>query len=229
MNHKSILPLIFLAIIFVADLYLLDIQHVLRPVTKSLLIPILFIYYYVRLKQIGSRYIYGGLFFSWLGDILLTINTPTFFMLGLTSFLITHICYIIYFIRLKGHKSSFLKQRPIMLLVIIAYLVELLHILWPGLGGMKGPVIIYAIVISTMFSAAAWQYEKIENRPALFFIIGSFLFVLSDSILAISKFVHPFSYGGILVMTTYILAQFLIVNGSISFHNSLSNNHTEIE
>lgn len=213
------------------DLYLMNIQHPFRFITKALLIPIIFFYYYSSISTTGSgpRNIYIGLFFSWIGDILLTIDKPLFFILGLISFLITHIFYIIYFIRLKGHKTSFLKQRPVMLLVIIAYFVELLHILWPGLGSMKGPVLIYAMVISTMFAATAWQYEKIENKPAIYFIAGSFLFMLSDSILAIGKFVHPFANGGMMVMTTYVLAQFLIVNGSIYFQKSNPLNHSEIE
>lgn len=104
-----------------------------------------------------------------------------------------------------------------MLLVIIAYLVELLYMLWAGLGDLKIPVIIYAIVISTMFALAAWQYDKIERTTAVFFMIGSFLFVFSDSVIAIGKFLKPLPYAGITIMSTYVLAQVLIIQGAILY------------
>jgi uncharacterized membrane protein YhhN len=43
--------------------------------------------------------------------------------------------------------------------------------------------------------------------------IGSVLFVLSDSMIAINKFFHPIQNEGILIMSTYIAAQFLIMRG----------------
>jgi uncharacterized membrane protein YhhN len=163
---------------------------------------------------------YAGLFFSWIGDILLQFDryNSLFFIAGLSSFLLTHICYIVYFIRIKGENASYLKERPVMLLAVLAYTIELLYILWPGLQGMKLPVTLYAGVISTMFASAAWKYEQIPNRPALLLIGGSFLFVVSDSILAVNKFLRPFPNSGILVMSTYVAAQWLIVQGAIAFH-----------
>lgn len=106
-----------------------------------------------------------------------------------------------------------------MLLVILAYAIELLYILWPNLGSMRLPVVVYAIVISTMLATAAWQYEKIPLKPALLFVGGAFLFVLSDSALAINRFHKPFEGGGIFVMITYVAAQSMIVLGSISHLN----------
>lgn len=204
---------------FIADLAMMREDASSRFITKSSLIPLLGLYYYSTKpsSNVYTTLIFTGLFFSWLGDIFLLFDKPVFFITGLLSFLLTHICYIIYFLRLKGNNRSYLQQRPVMLVVIIAYLVELLYMLWPGLGGMKIPVIIYAVVISTMFATAAWQYEKVDRKTAMYFIFGSFLFVLSDSALAIGKFLQPLPYGGILVMTTYVAAQILIVQGAISY------------
>lgn len=114
-----------------------------------------------------------------------------------------------------------------MLLAVVAFTIELLYLLWPGLQGMKIPVTIYALVISTMFAAAAWKYEQIQNQPAFFFIGGSFLFVLSDSILAVNKFLRPVPFSGFLVMSTYVAAQWLIIRGAITYHTLHQPSYTE--
>ncbi len=105
-----------------------------------------------------------------------------------------------------------------MLMAVLAYLVEFMYILWPYLGNMKIPVLIYGITISTMLSAAMWQYQKLENKTALFFIIGATLFVASDSLLAFNRFRESFNLAGVSIMTTYILAQLFIVTGAIRLH-----------
>ncbi len=102
-----------------------------------------------------------------------------------------------------------------MLIAVMAYLVEFIYILWPTLGPMRIPVLIYGITISTMLSAALWQYQKLDNKTALYFIIGATLFVTSDSLLALNMFKESFSMAGILIMSTYILAQLFIVLGAI--------------
>jgi uncharacterized membrane protein YhhN len=66
-----------------------------------------------------------------------------------------------------------------------------------------------------MLSAAMWQYQKLENKTALFFIIGATLFVASDSLLAFNRFRESFNLAGVSIMTTYILAQLFIVTGAI--------------
>ena len=107
-----------------------------------------------------------------------------------------------------------------MLIAVMAYLIELMHLLWPFLGGMKYPVLFYGITISTMLSAALWQYQKLENKTATFLIIGALFFVTSDTILAFNKFRQPFEMAGMYTMATYILAQLFIVQGAIRYRNN---------
>jgi uncharacterized membrane protein YhhN len=66
-----------------------------------------------------------------------------------------------------------------------------------------------------MLSAAMWQYQKVDNKTALFFIIGATLFVTSDSLLAFNRFRESFNLAGVSIMSTYILAQLFIVMGAI--------------
>jgi uncharacterized membrane protein YhhN len=114
-----------------------------------------------------------------------------------------------------------------MLIAVIAYLVEFIYILWPTLGPMRIPVLIYGVTISTMLSAALWQYQKLENKTALYFIIGATLFVTSDSLLALNMFKENFSMAGILIMSTYILAQLFIVLGAIRVQLHSQDNSAE--
>jgi uncharacterized membrane protein YhhN len=85
---------------------------------------------------------------------------------------------------------------------------------------MKFPVLIYGLVIGTMLAFALWQYGKVPARAAWFFIVGALLFVASDSMLAINKFKTPITHGGLWIMGTYILAQYLIAKGSALHINS---------
>lgn len=220
MTKKNQWLFLLLFLVTAADLFMVYAQTPYRFFTKPLLMPLLALAYISETRVLDGvfpKLILAALFFSWLGDVLLMFDgrDAIFFILGLSAFLTAHILYIIYFSRINGDRPSFLKQRPLMLLVIMAYTVELLYILWPGLEGMKVPVIIYAIVISTMLAFAAWQYGKIRDRAAWLFIAGAFLFVLSDSALALNKFWRPMTGAGAFVMITYVVAQALIVAGSV--------------
>jgi uncharacterized membrane protein YhhN len=95
-----------------------------------------------------------------------------------------------------------------------------MNLLWPHLGAMKIPVLTYGITISVMLSCAMWQYQKLEAKTSLFLIIGAAFFVASDSILAINKFKTHFEFSGILIMTTYIIAQLFIVMGAIRYRTT---------
>ena len=208
---------------------LIEILHILigkedlRIFTKPLIIPLLGLTYYFSLDKKPSMWkdaVLLALLFSWFGDILL--QKESMFVPGLICFLTAHIFYIYFFVRTSSANTSYFKLRPVMLIAVLAYLIEFMYLLWPSLGAMKLPVLIYGITISTMLSAAIWQYQKLDDRTSLFLIIGATLFVTSDSILAINKFSSPFETAGVFIMTTYILAQLFIVLGAIRYRNTSS-------
>jgi len=213
-------------VIALADLWLSRSgDPVWRYATKPLLIPLLMLGYSLSVPRpfrLFSRLLLAGLFFSWLGDLFLMFEDPKglFFIVGLLCFLTTHLLYIRYFLLTEPGTESFFRKRPLLYLAVLAYTIELLYVLWPHLGGMRIPVMVYGIVISLMLAAALWQYGKLESRTAWIFILGALLFVASDSMLAINKFRQPFPEAGLLIMATYVLAQYLIVWGSIRHLNT---------
>lgn len=209
------------ALVSMAELYFIATgQDSFRIFTKPLLIPLLAGIYWASsiTKPFKFRdFILLGLLFSWVGDVMLQMDG--FFIPGLVSFLLAHVFYILFFSKTEGESISFFKSRPVMLIAVLAYLVELMYLLWPTLGGMKIPVMAYGITISVMLSAALWQYQKLDGKTSLFFILGATLFVASDSLLALNKFRKPFETAGISIMSTYILAQLFIVMGAIRYRN----------
>jgi uncharacterized membrane protein YhhN len=80
---------------------------------------------------------------------------------------------------------------------------------------MRIPVIIYAVVILTMLAGAINRIEKVNRQSCIMVLAGAILFVISDSAIAVNKFSYQFESSEIVVMSTYVLAQFLIIKGYI--------------
>lgn len=192
----------------------------LQYISKPLLMPLLAGYLLTAIKGYHSplvRWLLAALFFSWAGDVLLMFqaNNSMFFLLGLSAFLLAHIFYIIVFSVIR--KQETVPFKTLLLLPVGAYYGGLITLLYPGLGDMRIPVIIYGLVISTMFLLALHMLY-IKNRIAgKWMMAGALLFVLSDSILAINMFYKPFTGAGILIMVTYGLAQFGIITGAVQY------------
>ena len=188
-------------------------------VAKALIIPVLVILYLGLIKgQMNGfhRLILSALVFSWLGDVTLHLQgkNDMFFIIGLSCFLLAQVIYLIAFFSTKGENVLFFKKFYLIIPVIL-YGIIMLYILYNHLGEMKVPVIIYTIVILTMLTAALNRQNKVNRQSYILVLVGAILFVLSDSILAINKFGYPFILSRVANMTTYILAQYLIVLGCL--------------
>jgi uncharacterized membrane protein YhhN len=221
LRGKPIVLLFF--ILLLADVMALSLGYEqVRHITKPLLVPAL-AFYLIRSIKITKpvTWVVPALFFSWLGDILLMFDSdPMFFLLGLSSFLIAHICYIVLFRQIL--KDQQISIRWTWLIVVIAYYAVLIAILFPYLEDMRIPVIIYGLAISAMLFLALQMLYSPHQAGGRMIALGAVLFIISDSILAINKFYQPFQSAGILIMVTYGLAQLFIVAGTIAFMRSVS-------
>lgn len=200
--------------IAIADiaLMLLDLPEG-RFVTKPLLMPVLLIYYMSRvgIQPVFAKLITGALLFSWLGDTLLLFDN--FFIAGLISFLLAHILYITYTLKVKGR--GILQFQPLIAVPVLIYLVLMTSVLYPFLEDLKIPVFMYSVVICLFLAMVINLFGKTENKTALLFFAGASQFVLSDTLLAVNQFVYPFPLLGESVMLSYCTAQYLIVSASI--------------
>lgn len=188
----------------------------LQFIAKPLLIPVLMLLLYIIPYKNGSKkLLLFALLFSWLGDVFLLAEScdPHFFIAGLGCFLTTHICYILFFLCMDAPERSLLLKQPLWLFLILAYGLALIWLLFPRLGGLTFPVILYAAVICTMLLCSLHAYTKSKRPANLYYVIGAAAFVVSDSILAVNKFYRPFKIAGVLIMLMYCAAQYCIVRG----------------
>jgi len=184
-------------------------------IAKVLLMPILMVLLFANLEISKNRlnfFFLAGLVFSWVGDIVLEFSAG-FFIPGLVSFLLAHVMYLTVFFFTPG-KNIPLRKWYILIPVVILGII-LIAYLNPGLGEMRLPVLVYTVVILTMLTGAINRKAKANSISYYLILAGAALFVISDSAIAIDRFRHHYYSAGIIIMSTYILAQYLIVTGYI--------------
>jgi uncharacterized membrane protein YhhN len=183
--------------------------------TKPMLMPALALYFYMQtqnIKNTKKAILFTALFFAWWGDVFLMFaaKNSIYFMLGLGSFLVMQLLYS-YFFRPFYYKNL-VKNFKYSLPILIFGIIVLLFIL-PSLSDLKIPVFLYFSAIVLMVLAALSQWKRLDSKSSQIVFWGALLFMVSDSIIAINKFYSPFKLSEFLIMATYIIAQWLIVEG----------------
>ena len=156
----------------------------------------------IRKTHWSSKYctlIISGLTFCMIGD-----GTLIWFVVGLSAFLIGHLFYTAGFI--VNWNYSHLRMVSLIPIGLYAFFMctNLVHALADNDQGKSTiPVIAYTVAISAMVFTAIMTGNK-------WAIVGSILFIISDSILSWDLFVDGIQYSNELIMITYYSAQFLI-------------------
>lgn len=185
-----------------------------RWLSKPLLMPLLMFVIYSNRKTIPLFYwMLYGLALSWTGDVLLQLKGM--FIPGLVSFLLAHICYILYFIKIKPAQKGLLQLQPFIGLPVLIYIVIFLWLLYPFLDAMRLPVTAYGLTIGTMLLMSINTNRKVEATAAVLFFNGALQFVISDSLLAVNLFAYSSTVLSLCVMASYASAQYLLVKGSM--------------
>jgi uncharacterized membrane protein YhhN len=209
-------------LVFVIQLYAEYANNIqLRNFSKPLIVVVLLAWLYLstNLKGRFHKRIFTGLIFALAGDIFLMLQTnrPVFFIYGLIAFLLCHIFYIRAFT--LDHKSNPNYKNPYFLWAVGAFAIfcsGLFFYLQPRLGVMQFPVLMYAIIITFMVIMAVNRYGKVNIFSFKLMLYGALFFLLSDSALAVNKFAQPIPQAGALIMATYMIAQYLVVYGTIT-------------
>jgi uncharacterized membrane protein YhhN len=214
---SKILPFIYFLVLAAECLAILSGSTLLHVIAKPMLMPVLILGFYLetrKLDRIGNL-ILGALFFSWIGDAALLIDSHygSFFIYGLLAFLTAHICYIAYFYRARKANAvhSF---KPFASLLILSYMAAFYLTIYTFLGAMKIPVLVYAVIITLMLLASIHAFNLRAQNFGVISVAGTLIFAVSDSTLAINRFVLPFKYAPFFIMLTYGVAQFLISDGA---------------
>ena len=95
--------------------------------------------------------------------------------------------------------------------------------LFPQLGEMLLPVTLYTLTIFLMVIMAIFRLNRTSTISFYLVFSGAIIFLISDSMIAINKFMVPILYERVLVISTYMMAQFLIIIG-LAEHLNLKQN-----
>lgn len=198
----------------------LNLEEIAR-VLKPFLLPILLIAVYFSNSFSSKKILLTALTFSWIGDIVLLFANQgeLYFIVGLVAFLISHVFYIVLFNKQTVTKSISNKiSFGAGIGLILLYFFGMITTLGPKLGPLTVPVVVYAVVISSMLYFAlkgSYQWNAIPYQSVL---VGALFFIASDSILAFNKFYQPIPYASFLIMITYLAAQYGIVWGILNLN-----------
>ncbi len=204
-------------ILSVVGIVVFEFTHisVIHVISKPLIVISLLAYYYSGSAREDRSPLFMLALIACLGGDIFLMN-PEYFVPGLVCFLIGHILYIFaYRQHQNDEEADSLRglQRVRLAFPIILAGTGLVVILYPVLGDMQIPVIIYAAVITIMTLTALFRYGRTSTDSFWLVFAGAVLFMISDSVLAVNKFLDPIENSGLIIMVTYMAAQFLIVQG----------------
>ncbi len=152
------------------------------------------------------RWVLAGLWLSLAGDIAL-LWPKEGFLVGLVSFLLAHLCYLVAFTR----RQRLAAWWP----AFVGYALAAGFIqwqLWPGVpAALQAPVIAYVLCLASMAAQAAVLWRRGEPR-GLVLALGGALFITSDALLATNKFAGPLPLANLWILSTYWAAQWCIAS-----------------
>ena len=195
--------------------------------TKPLLMVTLFVWFYLQTKASANskfrKYLLLSIVFAFGGDTFLMFLPfdEIFFLLGLGSFLIGQLFYVFAFSNsIITSKKTFNKPLGLALLIIfLSYYAILMYALFPYLEDFLIPVLVYGVAVCAMGVSAGWRLNKVSKKSFILVFSGAMLFVLSDTIIAVNQFLYKGNLvnAQVAIMVTYVLAQYLIIKGSVKY------------
>lgn len=155
--------------------------------------------------SVGGRFVLVALACGLVGDVALLDDRPQAFLIGLAAFLLGHLAYLAAFV-------GWFTNLPLALLGFL---------LAGGLAATSGRRVYRAVARSEGqslgWAVAAYIAVSVAMTTAaggtggLLVLLGALLFLLSDLVLALNRFVGPRARAATVVIVTYHLAQALLV------------------
>jgi alkenylglycerophosphocholine hydrolase len=151
-----------------------------------------------------------GLVLSAVGDVSLVF--PMGFLAGLSAFFAAHCCYVAAFAPEVAATATTLWAA----VALGAFAAAMLRYLWPYVGRLRLPVVVYVTALSAMAWCAVARASAPDSSAAeAAAAIGAVSFLVSDGVLAVNRFARPFRGAHAVVMVTYYLAQTLIARSAL--------------
>jgi uncharacterized membrane protein YhhN len=158
----------------------------------------------------AGLWLLAALVFGLLGDVALLSDTLPRFRAGVAAFLVGHLAYVACFASLGLSRPAWSWAG----LAVLAAALFATRGVVPATQRLEGPalsvpVAVYSVVIGAML-LCAW----FTGVPLV--ALGASVFVVSDAVLSIDRFVRPIPHARLILMVTYHLGQALIVAGVLT-------------
>ncbi|MFW9987501.1 MAG: lysoplasmalogenase [Candidatus Odinarchaeota archaeon] len=189
--------------------------------SKPLLMPFLILFYIFSVIEGASIIqidwlIVVALISGCAGDIFLMLeNEEKWFLFGMAAFFMNQIFYIISFFLSISDITNFDIWGLFLLGPAILVLIFTVPRFIKKTEDMKIPVLLYLIAILLMHIAAILRVAEYSGLPFIFIYVGSISFIFSDACIAKNKWTGEFTNAQLIIMTTYIMAQFYITLGAL--------------
>ena len=178
-------------------------EYVCKPLTLALLVGVA-LAVHPAYEARRSAFVVA-LVLSLLGDVFLMLRRDMF-ALGLASFLLAHVAYIVGLRNGPSGNTAALAAAyaGVVIVTAVVGLRVLRGVVQSGKKELVGPVIAYMAVLAAMFVCALATRNPLAG-------LGAGLFFCSDAVLAWNRFVRALPWGPLTVIVTYHLGQALLV------------------
>ena len=143
----------------------------------------------------------AGLVFSAFGDFFLDYDRVNWFIFGLGSFFIAHVCYLVALYPVEKKHLKFVG-------LYIIYGIAMFSLISGGLAELFIPVFAYMSILLLMAIVTL-----LSTKSNNWLIVGGLSFVFSDSLIGIDKFYQTIPYASIMIMMSYYFAQYALLKG----------------
>jgi uncharacterized membrane protein YhhN len=218
--QKRVYTILYFIILLIDLIAIACKREVIVYIADPSLSVVLAVFFLSKTKSVAWPFrllMFLALLFSFIGDIFLLFEEKgeVFFITGIAFFLLTHISYICFFLKIRYTNLPLPDCKwPFIFLTEAALLLFIFSML-PYLADMSIPVIIYAVFISFTLLTSIHAFRLKEQSVGWLCISGAILFIASDTLEAIDHFYHTVPAGNLLITLTYGLAQWGLCAGGL--------------
>ncbi|PKL38836.1 MAG: hypothetical protein CVV44_08180 [Spirochaetae bacterium HGW-Spirochaetae-1] len=191
-----------------------------RYITKPFLMPSLALYYAFSAQE-PSIIMIAAIAGGWLGDIFLMIPDPQktrrFFKPGLVAFLLGHILYIAVFVACFSSLDIIPFYGWLIALLYLVTGIFAFNSIRPHAGPMLKAIAAYVIIIILMGISTVVSLGSVSLTGSAIAMVGAYIFMISDTLNAYNRFVKEIPNERVYTMSTYLLGQFLLIQGYLLF------------
>lgn len=173
--------------------------------------------WYICCTENPQGIVIAAIITSWLGDVLLIPKGVKWFAIGGVSFAASHFCFMLGYL---PHIDFALVPIWAIILTAAVYFTVVCFV-FKGLKehlpkALFYPMFVYLLINGSMNSFALFQLISMPCKASIITFIGAVLFFISDSTLFYTRFKKDTIFKNHFpVMLTYIIAEFLIVQGFV--------------